>query len=788
MIKRPLMWMLGAYLLGLALAGQEIHVGAVTVLLLFSYALLVSFFLSFYFMRDEDGRSDGRDRFLWLLPLFMLLGYMVMREGLRMPELSRAFEQQVSCELNGQIRRIEVKQKGRALYVKNNCVSLAKGDIYYCENVIVYVSDEQDYRVGNKITVRGTLKKFSVATNPGQFNEQQYYQTENIDFKLMADRVIITDSGYSRYHALLATVKDSLIRSYQELFGEKKAGTLIAMHLGEKYLLEEEIKLLYQENGISHILAISGLHISLIGMGAFGLLQKCRLPLPPAVFLTLVLVCSYGELTNFGVSTGRAVIMMGVMLMAPILGKSYDMISGTAFSAMVILMLNPLQIRSAGFLLSYSAVFGIAIILPVFKLLFPGNHPAASGLFLSLSAMFATAPALLWFFGQFPVYGLLTNLLILPFVTVLTLTSLLSGILGVVSWRLGVFVAGGAYYILKLYELICKSISLLPGHLLIVGRPKMLSITLSLLFLLLFAWAGKKYRKKGTILLLAAAMLPLFLKESPKGLEVSLLDVGQGDGIFMESREGTTYLIDGGSLDTDKLGTYRILPFLIARGTGRLDYIIVSHTDKDHISGVEELLAQDLIAVGCLVLPSIREKEEAYLRLESLVRDRKIPVRYMSAGDRIRDGKMDIYCLHPASDFAVTSANSYSMVLSVTYGNFDMLFTGDLEGVGEELLLQRLKEDYYRQEWGIAPAASYEVLKVAHHGSKNSTSEELLKVLMPDYSLISCGRNNWYGHPHPELLKRLEEAGSRIMATYEKGAITLWTDGEKLIIKRFLDQ
>jgi competence protein ComEC len=781
-IKRPLVWMLGAYLLGLVFAGQSVHIGMLIILLLCFYILL------YCFMSRNNRQRNGRDRFLWLLPLFILLGYMVTKESLRLPELSKTFEQQTACELNGRIRRISTKQKGRALYVENNRISLPEGGTYYCENIIVYVSDEQNYRVGNGITAQGILKKFSVATNPGQFNEQQYYLIENIDFKLMAERVRISDPGYSRYHAFLAEIKNSLIDSYCRLLGEREAGTLIAMLLGEKYLLEEEIKQLYQENGISHILAISGLHISLIGMGAFWLLRKCRLPQPVSVFLTLVLIYSYGELTNFSVSTGRAVVMTAVGLMALILGRTYDILSAAAFSAMVILLLNPLQIRSAGFLLSYSAVLGIAVILPGLRLLFPGKNPVTAGFFISLSAMLATAPPLLWFFGQFPVYSILTNLFILPFVTVLTLTSFLAGILGIVSPGLGVFAVGGAYYILKLYELICKGVTLLPGHLLTVGRPKAISVLLSLLFMLLFAWASGKYRKKYTVLLLAISLLPLFLREHPKGLEINLLDVGQGDGIFMESREGTTYLIDGGSSDTDQLGTYRIIPFLTARGTGRLDYVIVTHADWDHISGLSEIIGQELIPVGCLILPLIDKKEEAYLRLESLAMEKKIPVRYMRAGDFIRDGKMNIDCLHPAPGFTVTSANSYSVVLSVTYGDFDILLTGDLEGIGEELLIQRLQEEYAPKERGIAPAKSYEVLKVAHHGSRNSTPEELLQVITPDYALISCGRNNWYGHPHPELLARLKKAGSRIIATYEKGAISIRTDGTKLEIESFLDE
>ncbi len=456
MIKRPLVWMLCAYLAGMCLAWLKLPV-IILIILEMLLCLLI-----YFFTYRWPGKVIGRqDKFLWCLPLLLSLGFFALKDQLAPPKLYEAFAQESECELTGSIRMIVNRESGKTIYLKNNTVSLWKGKQYTCENVIVFCYDKQDhsfdqYQIGNRITVYGTLKKFSQATNPGQFNEKLYYQIENIDFKMTAESITVIDGHCLQFPVLLEKLKNKLLEVYQSILPKKEAGTMIAMLLGEKYLLEDEIKQLYQQNGISHVLAISGLHISLIGLSLFWLLKKLKIPIIPATLLSIFCIYSYGVLTNFSVSTNRAVVMMTIMLIARLFGKTYDMLTSLSLSALIILLQNPLQLFSAGFLLSFGAVLGIAVIFPCLKALLPIKHGAIDGLLVSLSAQLATTPCILWFFYQFPTYSVLVNLLILPFVTVLTLTSLLAGIAGIVSKPLGLFLAGGPNYILKLYELICR--------------------------------------------------------------------------------------------------------------------------------------------------------------------------------------------------------------------------------------------------------------------------------------------------------------------------------------------
>ncbi len=792
MIRRPLLWLLGAYLSGLILSWFSAAIWLILGICFGSYALL---YLLMY--RSNSRYITSKDRFLWLMPMLLILGALAMKAQLRLPGLAEAFSQEASCELTGRITMIVNKSSGRAIYLEHVTVSLYQDKNYPCEAVIAYTSDNQVYQIGNQVLLKGTLKKFTKASNPGQFDEQLYYRIENIDFKVFADQITIIDSGYSNYREGLRQWKNRLIRVYDSILEEKEAGVLVAMLLGEKYLLDDELKELYQNGGISHILAISGLHVSLIGLGIFRLLKQCRLPLQVSTILTIAFLYSYGVLTNFSVSTNRSVVMMVVLLLANLLGRTYDILSALALSALLILLQNPLQLFSVGFLLSYCAVLGISLLYPGFKRILPYKSKVLDSVLVSTSATLATTPAVLYFYYQFPTYGILVNLLILPFITILTISSLLAGVAGLLWLPLGTFLIGGPNYILKLYEGVCRINALLPGSLITIGRPAEVAILISMGMFLLFAIRSKLSTKKIQLLYPVVGFLLLFLPHNQKGLEVTMLDVGQGEAIYMEYA-GTNYLIDGGSADIRKVGTYRLLPFLKYRGKDRIDYAIMTHSDEDHRSGLEELLEEERIEIGRLILPKLTEKDENYIAMEKLAREKGIAISYLKEGDQLRSpwGKEDcfsnrrsgekdlsIVCLHPSPDEAYPDTNSYSMVLSVSYGSFDLLLTGDIPMEGEESIVRKLKEDYYHKQYQITPAIDYDVLKVAHHGSKYSTGVELLDLIQPELSIISCSYQNKYGHPHKELLERLRQVESEILITYKSGAITIWTDGKKMVTR-----
>lgn len=884
MVKRPLCLMLAAYVAGICLAWQQISIYLVVLCFLIAYLII---YLLMYKARQKI--ADKNDRFIWLLPLLMLLGFLAMKDRTKKPDLYDAFDSKIKCELDGKIEKIKEYENGFSLYLKDNIVAADNGKQYLCNKIIVKYGFKQynssssrtlastynnskvfyevlentfqnsisssnalvgSFKIGNRVHVKGNLKKFSLARNPGNFNEQLYYQIDDIFFYLDADQITITDSDYSLYHTFLQTLKKKLIKVFDSILADQEAGTLIAMLLGDRTYLDDEIKNLYQENGISHIIAISGLHISLIGMFFFKILRRLKCPIHFASFFTLFFIYSYGVLTDFSVSTNRAVIMLLISLMAPLLGKSYDMISSICLSALIILLQNPMQIMSAGFLLSYSAVFGIAVVYPALKGLFTDKNctdyneakedkqvnrlneielisaadllgeakalragirlkvalilktanalreskllkeakdKLINSILISISTQLTTIPFVAYFFYQIPVNGVIINLIILPLTSTLIILALMAAAFGLVYLPASVFFIGGANYILKFYTFVCRIGQKLPGNILTVGKPEMKDLFIYVFFLTAFLILIHKYKKKITIFVMAACLLFLIYPRHSDGLLVTFLDVGQGDAVYMESESGTTYLIDGGSSDVSKAGIYRITPFLLSRGKNVLDFAIVTHSDKDHTSGLIEIMNSNKIKIKCLILPDITEKDEAYLALEELAYQRGIAVSYISAGDSIRDGVLLITCLHPLEGYQSANSNAYSTVLSVRYNKFSMLLTGDVEGDGETMVIKQLKNIHNQGIDNIDHPVQYHVLKVAHHGSKNSTSQEFLNLINPEISIISCGKDNRYGHPHKEALERLNLIGSETKIIYETGAITVRTDGEKMEMEGYLN-
>ena len=310
----------------------------------------------------------------------------------------------------------------------------------------------------------------------------------------------------------------------------------------------------------------------------------------------------------------------------------------------------------------------------------------------------------------------------------------------------------------------------------------------------LFFWQG-----------VLCALLVLTIR-LPEGLQITMVDVGQGDCIYLQEESGVHMLIDGGSSDRSEVAAYQIIPFLKYEGVSRLDAVVVTHPDDDHISGIRTMLEDaggDGIFVETLYLPDVGEagRNRAYLELEDLAEAAGIPVRYIGTGDRLHFGKVMLTCMNPEKGWNTADTNAYSTVLYLTYGTFSALFTGDLEGGGERRVTELLGTRHPGAERD-APAQSFfgrkdaiqagtsgiTLLKTAHHGSGNSTGDLFLRQTAPAIALISSGRGNRYGHPHKELLERLEQYGCIIYGTQQSGAVTVRVKGRGVKVEAFLKE
>lgn len=725
------------------------------------------------------------------------------------------------------------------------------------DNFICIPKQGMDIPLGSIMMVRGTFQSFSTATNPGEFDSQGYYRTLGIGGRVKDAVVLAQGESCWQLREALYQVRSLLRQRLENVFPEKEAAVMCALLLGDKEDLDPELKELYQRNGILHILSISSLHITMIGMSVYRLLRRCRMPVCPAAAGGCCILILYGMMTGFSVSACRAIGMYLLRMMAEMAGRTYDMPIAMGVTAAALVAGNPYYLRHTGFLLSFTSMIGIGAVYPAMGM--SGRkktvkerllEPVLSG----ISITFATLPVQLWFYYQVPSYSVLLNILVLPFMKILMAAGFLTLIpgLGVCGWV--------NLLILRGYEMLCGVFDRFPFHTWNPGKPRLWQVILYYLVLAAVVWGRKHLMDKGrnpqekrrktlkektheipekkpgkisgkeahkiqrqqtcrnswrerlkmgkekitdicndkkygvgAAACLAVLLLNpvIFAWKPPAENQLLFLDVGQGDGILVRTASGENYLFDGGSSSRSQVGKYVLLPCLRYYGIQTLDAVILSHPDADHVNGAMELMSmgQDSgIKIKQLVLPELSEvgKAEMLGQLGQFVEQEdwsgKIPIGYLSAGETFRCDRAEFLCLHPEKGWKGTESNAYSICIYGIFTDkkgkkeFDFLMTGDVEGRGEEALLA---ESRSRNIQGVA------VLKVAHHGSKNSSSHYFLEQANPVLSVISCGRNNRYGHPHQELLERLENMGCAIVTTSEMGAVRVSAERGMIRVETF---
>ena len=535
----------------------------------------------------------------------------------------------------------------------------------------------------------------------------------------------------------------------------------------------------------------------------------------------------YGMMIQGESSSIRAIIMFSLFLLGKLLGRTYDLLTGLSVAAVLLLIEQPLYALDTGFLFSFGAVFSLGFFTPLFqnrdivqkrhtkdppKDSFRYRFLIESGLRAklerkgrklrdSIGALLAvslgTLPVSTQCMYSVPLVSMLLNLFVIPLMGLLItagfwlmplgelalflapitadtlckpLTIPIVFMLRMILWISGavdewyggtLFLGESMAFQVALYYLILTALVLAKEYLKLPGKAS------GILTALVFTKGHLNIPARAAGILLALSIL-LFRYRA--GLELTVLSVGQGDGIFLSS-EHFTALIDGGSSSEDALAEYTLLPFLKCRGVPKLDMICITHWDADHCNGVLQLLKHPegkRIHVGRLYLPDTGGQlyNENYEALRAAAKERGIPVSFLKQGLSMEQGKLKLKVLNPTRGYFSENLNDYSVVLNLTYGAFSALLTGDVTGEAEEALC------------GICEPVT--LLKVAHHGSDHSTPEELLQVLQPKLSVISVGKRNRYGHPGKELMERLRGTGTRILRTDEGGAVTVRTDGEKV--------
>ena len=861
-LSRPLFFLALFALLGELILTPEIP---------FSYRFLFLFsllFLSLFLFRKKKNRLFFCS--LLCLTLFMLNFYSV-NHRYRAEKESIGYILPLQAVLRGKVMYVEEQEKKWKLLLSACIVDTAlekknfslkneekyqkRNDLHF-QKLILYLPKESTGEgsmplplPGQICSVKGHFLELSPATNEGEFSLPSYYKGEGISGVFQAKTIELVRGESSPFAKELFTLKQSLGNRIDALFPEETAGFLKSLFLGERSGITLSEKSLYQSAGISHILAISGLHLSLLGGFFYRLLRKTKLSSLLSSLITSFFLFSYFLFTGSSHSAFRALFMLFLRFAAIQLGKGKDLLSQLSFALLFLLWLNPLSLYSIGMQCSFFTLFvfflleerpGKAVrkkkekaLSKICKKLALGfsKHPSLLLKFPAylsklIPCLLSTLPhrlqgsflfylALLPLFSltqfSFPLYAPLLNLLLLPLLPFFFLLGAISILLSYLPEQdfllLRLFSFSSRFLLnllFQIFHLFMEKSLALPFSQILLGKMQVLSVMLYFLFLYLLFFFPKA---KSLSLLLSLGFLlslPLYLPKPPKELEIAALDVGQGDG-FVLRKGALVFTIDNGSTSKNLFPEQIFFPYCKAKRIQHIDYALLTHCDRDHISGIQALLEKNpSISLSHLILPASALQDHRYDLLKRLAYNHGADVSYWQKGDELvfseqgiclstkktawvenpstskkrgpdtKGHQLHIRCFYPNDFSYIEEANAHSIGCLLTYGHFRMLFTGDMPKEAEEALLENCRE--------AEASPIVDVLKLAHHGSKTSSCPSFLSETRAKFALFSYGKKNRYGHPHKNTVENCQKYRLFPLETAKLGEILIKPHGEQFAI------
>ncbi|MCR3955422.1 MAG: DNA internalization-related competence protein ComEC/Rec2 [Gudongella sp.] len=619
------------------------------------------------------------------------------------------------------------------------------------EKVRTNIYDGTPMYPGTRVIFHGQLHKPMENTNPKLFNHRQYLLTKNIKYMLRTEDHSTQningtiELGYEMQNSF----RGRLDEIYDNGLSRDNAGFIKALLTGDKDSLQQEEYGLYKEMGIAHILAISGLHIGILTAFILFLMSRIGIKRNLAIPVALLFIWGFTYLVGFPESALRASVMLTFVLISKILHRPYDPVNILAASYIICLMINPFWIFSIGFQLSYGATLSLVALAPwIIRRVYPARGRIAMSMASVISVNIGILPLQSYYFNQLPIMTLLSNLLIVPVAT----GNLILGFITIAVPSLTPILD----WLLDIQRLMIDLLSFLKIEALRVASPNLHGIVLYFFILIVaIRWRDISYldmrmRKVIVVYLLFVSAIGMVKNLEAPNTEIHFIDVGQGDSALIRV-EGRDYLIDtGGSIfGSFDPGESITLPYLQKLGVKRLDGVFISHFHEDHYKGLLPII-DDLKIDALYINKTIPDMD---LKLE--LKRKNVPVLMLMEGSGINlSDNSSIECIF-SSGGSYINENNNSLVLLLKSKGRSALFTGDIEAEVEERI----------------PEYDVDILKVAHHGSSTSSSENHISGLMPEISVISAGRDNPYGHPHELVLETLHKVGSKVYRTDEVGQI-----------------
>lgn len=753
-MKRTALWILIFMICGIY---SRLGISMWVCLVCFIFCLLA---ISYFVIKQKNYR------FLLLFVAF-LVGF-----GLAEKSVTKTFVEQaggnVAITANGVITNAEKIKNGYwKCDVLASVTETESKKVHKNQKLLAIYKADTYFTLGDCVRISGDALAFQTADLYGGYDEWLYLTAEGYTAKIFPETWEKTGKG--KFLGIEIKKANEKVQSILEkILPEKESAIAKAMLTGDRADIGEETDDLYTKAGVTHILCISGLHMSLFAVYLTYILRDlCKYGKEKTALVTMVVCIGFLLFSGLKPSAMRAVVMICVTSLGYIVYRRHDWFNSLALAGIVVLCIQPLYLFQAGFQLSFASVLGIYIgtnIMPKPKTWY-GKMAHLCG--ISCFAVGFGLPIVAYHFYEVSLVGILANMVILPLSGILLGSILLSVIGGFLFLPLGVFLAGTVYFILQVFEIVCHLVVQIPYGMATIGRMPLWSIVAYYLL-----WYGLCYYRPiwkyrlltlGSTAILLYAMLGnrLIWKENT----VAFLDVGQGDCTVITTYDKRAFVIDGGGKYGkdlgENVGMTVVAPYLASQGIVDVEAFFLTHLDADHSTGILELLADGRgKALYVSAYPAVDTDMEQ--QLKEIVEKNGVSVYTM---DNEKDCTMEslgvLHGMYPIAGLAFeeNNENARSLVLQYVYGDISVLLTGDLEAM-QELLLT--KQDIQS-----------DILKVAHHGSRTSSTQTFLEAVSAECGIISCGRNNLYHHPHTEVVERLEDQNMNVYRTDRSRSIVV---------------
>ncbi len=672
----------------------------------------------------------------------------------------------------------------RPAIVLTDCSGFKDGWNEIHGDLVVMPQSSMSISIGDKIIFTGRMGTLSLARNPGQFNARNYYRMNGLVGRIYPRSAkdivgLKRDDGFNLKRSLIQPIRVFVREKTGALLGGDVSGLARAMVLGERSGINRAMNENFMNSGTIHILSVSGLHIGFLTGILVAIASVLRVPRRLRFFIIAPLLIGYAFVVGMGPSVVRAVIMAIVVLFGLFLQRKSNLINSLGFAALIILTFAPSQLFSPGFQLSFAAVLSIAFFYDRMVTSVRRSHPKIAELpwmnslvsasFLTIAATLGTVPLSVFYFERVSLVGVLANLLIVPLSGLFTSMAFTFLAFSLLSSALASIYAGATQVIGFMILWLNSIFGSWSASIVRINDSVMMFSALYLLWLVaVFLFGKKSILKKIVFAVLLGGNLILYAPLLATRTEARLyvLDVGQGDAIFIELPNGKNMLIDAGmKFGGNDAGSRVIIPFLRKKGIDHIDYFVVTHLHSDHVGGAASVLRN--MKISNFIYPEQYSGSNTWKTTLASAEALKIPSRFARAGMILDSGATHrIYVLHPNGKYVGRGGKSYrskfndgSIVLKVCLDSESALLCGDIEkGVEHELTM------VYR---GFLASR---ILKVAHHGSETSSSEEFLDFVQTRYGVISVGAGNRFGHPSAKVIERMTQRGMSAWRTDSSGA------------------